>query len=440
MHHPRLRSIFTRTAAAARHASIAVTIVLVSAGHANAQEYLKLHEKAIVVDTHNDVLSTATMEGMDFETDLTGKTHSDLARFKKGGVDVQVFSIFCDDNYGVGTAFKFANREIDSLYAIAGRNPDKMQIVTNAAGLEKAVRHHRLAAMIGVEGGHMIEDNMDYLDSFYRRGVRYMTLTWNNSTPWATSAADESSKAFTVTPYGLTEHGKAIVRHMNQLGMLVDLSHVGEQTFWDAIHTVNKPVLVSHSSVYALCHVYRNLKDDQIRAIGANGGVIQVNFYSGFLDSNYAPRMIRFMARHKPEMDSMAAVKTPTYAVNEYLSKKYPQEADSLRAPLSLLMDHIDYIVRLIGPDHVGLGSDFDGIESPPQQLDDVTTYPLITRELLKRGYKPEDIMKILGGNFIRVLKANEVPEPPAPASTSVAPHPSLVSVTPHSLPPPITL
>ena len=428
MHHPRLRSIFARTATAVRFTSIAAAvtivtaIILVSPGNAGAQEYLKLHEKAIVVDTHNDVLSTATMEGMDIETDLTGKTHSDLARFKKGGVDVQVFSIFCDDNYGVGTAFKFANREIDSLYAIAGRNPDKMQIVTDVAGLEKAVKRHRLAAMIGVEGGHMIEDNMDYLDSFYRRGVRYMTLTWNNSTPWATSAADESSKAFTVTPYGLTEHGKAIVKHMNQLGMLVDLSHVGEQTFWDAIHTVNKPVLVSHSSVYALCHVYRNLKDDQIRAVGANGGVIQVNFYSGFLDSNYAPRMTRFMARHKPEMDSMAAAKAPNYAVNEYLSKKYPQEADSLRAPLSLLIDHIDYIVRLIGTDHVGLGSDFDGIESPPQQLNDVTTYPLITRELLKRGYKPEDIMKILGGNFIRVLKANEVPEPPASASTLVTP------------------
>jgi microsomal dipeptidase-like Zn-dependent dipeptidase len=264
------------------------------------------------------------MQGMDFETDLTGKTHSDLARFKKGGVDVQVFSVFCDDTYGVGTAFKFANREIDSLYAIAGRNPDKMQIVTDVAGLEKAVKHHRLAAMIGVEGGHMIEDNIDYLDSFYRRGVRYMTLTWNNSTPWATSATDETSKAFTVTPYGLTGHGKAIV------------------------------------------------------------------------------------------------AKAPTYAVNEFISKKYPQEADSLRAPLSLLIDHIDYIVKMIGPDHVGLGSDFDGIESPPQQLNDVTTYPLITRELLKRGYKPEDIVKILGGNFIRVLKANEVPEPPAAASASV--------------------
>jgi membrane dipeptidase len=374
---------------------------------AHTQSYQALHDKSIVADTHNDVLSTATMNGMDIELDLTGKTHSDLARFKKGGVDVQVFSIFCDDHYGVGTAFAFALREIDSLYAIARRNPDKMQIVADPAGLEQAVKHHKLAAMLGVEGGHMIEDRMEYLDSFYRLGVRYMTLTWNNSTPWATSAMEETAHAFTVTPYGLTEEGKAIVRRMNELGMMVDLSHVGERTFWDAIHTTTKPVICSHSSVYALCPVFRNLKDDQIRAVGANGGVIQVNFYSGFLDSNYAPRVNRFLQRHKPELDSLTAAKAPQYAINEFMSRKYPAESDSLRAPLSLLMDHIDYIVRLIGVDHVGLGSDFDGIESPPRQLDDVTKYPLITRELLKRGYKPADIEKILGGNFIRVFKAN---------------------------------
>jgi len=255
----------------------------------------------------------------------------------------------------------------------------------------------------------MIEDRMDYLDSFFVRGVRYMTLTWNNSTSWATSAMEETSRAWTVTPYGLTEKGKAIVRHMNELGMLVDLSHVGEKTFWDAIAVTNKPVICSHSSVYALCPVFRNLKDDQIRAIAKNGGVIQVNFYSGFLDSNYAPRVRRFMARHQGQVDSMNAVHAPGYAVNEFLSREYPAEADSLRAPLSLLIDHIDYVAKMAGVDHVGLGSDFDGIESPPKGMDDVTAYPVVTRELLKRGYKSAEIMKILGGNFIRVLKANEV-------------------------------
>jgi membrane dipeptidase len=375
------------------------------------QGYQKLHDKAILVDTHNDVLSSATLNGLDIGMDLTGKTHTDLGRLKKGGVDVQVFSIFCDDRYGTGSAFRQANREIDSLYAIAARCTDKMQIVGTSAQLEQAVKRHRLAAMLGVEGGHMIEDNRDYLDSFYKRGVRYMTLTWNNSTSWATSALDETTKAFTVTPYGLTERGKDIVRRMNQLGMLVDLSHVGEQTFWDAIHTTTKPVLVSHSSVYALCPVPRNLKDDQIKAVGQNGGVIMVNFYSGFLDSTYSRKINAFMGRHKPEIDSLTVAKAPGYAINEFLSKRYPQEADSLRAPLSLLIDHIAYIVQMIGVDHVGLGSDFDGIESPPKELDDVTTYPLITRELLKRGYSKAAIQKILGGNFIRVFKANAVEE-----------------------------
>lgn len=372
-----------------------------------AQSYQKIHKAAIVVDTHNDVLSTATIMGLNIEEDLTGKTHSDLVRFKKGGVDVEIFSIFCDDRYGRGSAFRFANREIDSLYAIAGRNGDKMQIVTDPAGLEQAVKHHKLAAMLGVEGGHMIEDEMDYLDSLFKRGVRYMTLTWNNSTSWATSARDETSRAFTVTPYGLTDRGRQIVHRMNELGMLVDLSHVGEKTFWDAINTTTRPVLVSHSSVYAICPVFRNLKDDQIRAIGKNGGVIQVNFYSGFLDSNYQKRMTAFIGRHKKELDSLTAAKAPDYAVNEFLSKKYPQESGELRPPLSLLIDHIDYIAKMIGADHVGLGSDFDGIESAPKELDGVQDYPVITRELLKRGYSKDDITKILGGNFIRVFKAN---------------------------------
>ncbi|HEY4208063.1 MAG TPA: dipeptidase [Puia sp.] len=383
------------------------SLLLLLPAFASAQPWHKLHEKAIVVDTHNDVLSGVVLHGMNIETDLTGKSHSDLARFRKGGIDVQVFSIFCDDRFGKGSAFKRANEEIDSLYAIAARNPDKMQIVTDPQGLEKAVKHHKLAAMMGVEGGHMIEDDMDNLDSLFKRGVRYMTLTWNNSTSWATSAHDESRHAWTVTPYGLTDKGKKIVQRMNELGMLVDLSHVGEKTFWDAINTTTKPVLVSHSSVYALCPVYRNLKDDQIRAIGKNGGVIQVNFYSGFLDSNYAKRERAFVHNHRRELDSLNALNLPSYAINEYFSHTYPQEANALRPPLSLLMDHIDYIVKLIGVDHVGLGSDFDGIESAPQELDDVSCYPVVTRELVKRGYSKGDIKKILGGNFIRVLKAN---------------------------------
>jgi membrane dipeptidase len=373
-----------------------------------AQSYQKIHDKAIVADTHNDVLSTITMKGLDFETDLTGKAHSDLARFKKGGVDIEMFSIFCDERFGKDTAFKYANIEIDSLYAIAGRNPDMMEMVATPSQLNHALKHKKLAAMMGVEGGHMIEDDLNKLDSFFKRGVRYMTLTWNNSTSWASSAKDESQGAVPNQKKGLNDFGERIVRRMNELGMMVDISHVGEQTFWDAIHTSTKPVIASHSSVYALCPVFRNLKDDQIKAVARNGGVIQVNFYSGFIDSNYAKRVAAFMKIHKTEYDSMATLKLPEYEINETISKRYPQEAQALRPPLSLLIDHIDYIVKLVGADYVGLGSDFDGIESAPQGLDGVQDFPKITEALVLRGYNEKDIQKILGGNFLRVFKANE--------------------------------
>jgi membrane dipeptidase len=371
-----------------------------------AQSWKKLHYSSIVVDTHNDILTQVLDKNVSFDNDLRGRTHSDIARWKQGGVDEEIFSIWCDGTYGKDKAFARASREIDSLEATASRNPDKMTIVTNPAELEKAVKEKELAAMIGVEGGHMIEDRLDYLDSLFHRGARYMTLTWNNSTSWATSAMDETLKKDSLTHKGLTDFGKQVVRRMNELGMLVDLSHVGEQTFWDAINTSTKPILVSHSCVYSLCPVFRNLKDDQIKAVGKNGGVIHLNFFSGFLDSNFQKRNDVFLQKHKLERDSLLKTSTDPFFADEYLFKKYADEVYSLRPPLSLLLDHLDYIVRLIGVDHVGLGSDFDGINSAPQQLDDVTTFPLITRELLKRGYSKKDIRKILGGNFIRLFKS----------------------------------
>lgn len=374
----------------------------------SAQSYKKVHKKAVLVDTHNDVLSTVTMKGMDMGADLTGKAHSDIARFKKGGVDVQMFSVFCDERYGNGTAFAFANREIDSLQAIINRNPNKLMAVNSPAELERAVKEKKLACMIGVEGGHMIEDRLDYLDSLYNRGTRYLTLTWNNSTSWASSAKDETENTVpNGGKKGLSEHGKKIVQRMNELGMMVDLSHVGEQTFWDVMAVTTKPVLVSHSSVYALCPSRRNLKDEQIKAVGKNGGVIHVNFYSGFIDSSYMRRVMAFHARHQAEKDSLVALKWPNYQVDEWLSDKYKSEADAIRPPLSLLIDHISYIVQLSGIDHVGLGSDFDGIESAPQQLDGVQDFPLITKALLERGYSKKDVRKILGGNFLRLFRQN---------------------------------
>lgn len=374
----------------------------------SCQSYKRLHRNATLVDTHNDVLSTATMRGLNIETDLAGQTHSDLARLRKGGVDVQVFSIFCDERFGKNTAFQFANSEIDSLYAIAARNSDKMTIVGTPAELQQALKEKKLACTMGVEGGHMIEDNLAYLDSFYKRGVRYLTLTWNNSTAWATSALDETTKKAALSRKGLSAFGRQVVQRMNTLGMLVDLSHVGEQTFWDAISTTTKPVVVSHSCAYALCPVFRNLKDEQIKAVARNGGVIHLNFYSGFLDSSFQQRLTDFNNRHKAEMDSVKALKWAGYEVEEYFLKKYPQEAGALRPPLSALLDHIDHIVRLAGVNHVGLGSDFDGISSAPKELQDVTDFPLITKGLLQRGYSKSDIRKILGENFLRIFSANQ--------------------------------
>jgi membrane dipeptidase len=283
-----------------------------------------------------------------------------------------------------------------------------MQIVYSYRQLMEAVKANRLACLSGVEGGHMMEDQLDYLDSFYKRGVRYMTLTWNNSTSWSTSAMDETQHTFIVTPYGLNDFGKQVVKKMNQLGMMVDVSHVGEKTFWDVISTSTKPIIASHSSVYAICPVFRNLKDDQIKAIAKNGGVIQVNFYSGFLDSTYLGKFNSFVNRHRSEYDSMERLKKSGLSTGNYFSKKYKNEFENMRAPFSLLLDHIDYIVKLVGVDYVGLGSDFDGIDSSPVGLDGVEDYPKITEGLVKRGYSKKDIKKILGGNFLRVFKAND--------------------------------
>jgi membrane dipeptidase len=374
--------------------------------------YQALHRNAIVIDTHNDALSSSSMKGLDLGSDLSGKTHSDITRFLQGGMDIQVFSIFCDERFGKDTAFKYANREIDSLYAVAGRNSHRAMIVKTVGDLQQAVRQKKLGCMMGVEGGHMIEDRMQYLDSFYKRGVRYMTLTWNNSTPWATSAMDETTKGDSLPRKGLTEFGKNLVRRMNALGMIVDISHVGEQTFWDAINTTTKPVIASHSCVYSLCPVFRNLKDDQIKAIGKNGGVIHLNFYSGFVDSSYTRRVRDFNSKHRAEVDSLRKLRWPNYEIEEWMAKQYPVEAANLRPPLSMLLDHLDYIVRLIGTDHVGLGSDFDGISSSPSPLDDVTSFPLITKALRDRGYSKKDVKKILGENFIRVFRANQAKQP----------------------------
>ncbi|MGC4036994.1 MAG: dipeptidase [Chitinophagaceae bacterium] len=389
-------------------------IVFFSMQSTQAQSYKKIHEQAIVVDTHNDILMKAVDRRISFDKNLTGKTHSDLARWKKGGLDVEIFSVYCDGD--AKNPFAYANKEMDSLDAVAARNPDKIVKAYSTNDILKIVKQHKIAAMFGVEGGHMIEDDLGKLDSLYKRGARYLTLTHNIAPSWATSAAEETASPNpskggaldSVKPKGLNEFGRRVVKRMNELGMLIDVSHNGEQTFWDVIQLTTKPIIASHSSVYNLTPHRRNLKDDQIKAIAKNGGVIQINFNPGFIDSTFDKKEIDFFKKHAAEKDSLTTAGMAEFDVMDYLYNKYAPEVNNIRPPLSNVIDHIEYIIKLVGVDYVGLGSDFDGINLTPAQLDDVTTYPLITKALVDRGYSKQDITKILGGNFLRVLKANE--------------------------------
>ena len=367
------------------------------------QSAVKIHKKAIVVDTHGDILSEQIKSGIDI-----GKRQEngnfDLIRARQGGLDVQVFSIWCDETGG----FAMANRQIDSLEALVKRHPGQISLVKTAGELKSAVKAQKLAAMIGVEGGHMIENRLDYLEALAKRGMTYMTLTWNNSTSWASSAADETFKKDSLNHLGLTDFGKQVVKRMNELGVMVDLSHVGETAFYDAIKTSSKPVIASHSSAYSFNSHQRNLKDEQIKAIAKTGGVVFVNFYSGFLDSTYFRKQQKFIAAHKAELAELTKTYQSRSEAQAAIDAKYISEINDMRPPLSLLIDHIDHIVKLVGADHVGLGADYDGAESYPKQMDDVSKYPFITESLLSRGYSEKDVIKILGANFIKVLKDNQ--------------------------------
>lgn len=383
-----------------------IIIILSFTQQVMAQSYKEIHNNAILIDTHNDILMKMVNDGLLMDSNLKGKTHSDLARWKEGGLDVQIFSVFCD-----GTKvnpFNYANLQMDSLDVVVKRNPDKIVKVANTKELLEAVNQNKIAAMFGVEGGHMIENDLEKLEVLYNRGAKYMTLTWNNSTDWATSAFDET---FTkdLNHIGLSDFGKQVIHKMNQLGMMVDVSHVGVQTFSDVINTTTKPIIASHSSVYALCKHQRNLNDEQIQAIAQNGGVIQVNFHPGFIDPSFEEKEKAFLEKHHAELDSLMKSGTDEWYSMDYLYKKYTNEATAMRPPLSMLIDHIDYIVKLVGTDYVGIGSDFDGINLTPRGLDDVSTYPLITKALVERGYSRQNINKILGKNLLRVLKANEL-------------------------------
>ena len=365
------------------------------------QDAQRIHAEALVIDTHNDVLYQSVMRGEDIGKRINSG-HTDLPRIREGGIDVQVFAVWCNEKYGKGTAFAYANKQIDGLMKVIRDYPQAIALATTSESLQETVSQGKIAAVIGIEGGHMIENRMDYLDSLFNRGARYLTLTWNNSVEWATSATDESRKSKTLKHKGLNDFGRQVIRRMNELGMMVDLSHVGRQTFFDVIEITNKPVLVSHSNAYALMAHPRNLHDDQIKAVAENGGVICLNFYSGFLDPMHYTKINQLYEKH------VAAKDTVQRSTDSKFGRLPAAAKEQLRPPLYLLLDHIDYMVQHAGIDHVGIGSDFDGISSSPKGLDDCSDFPTLTAGLLKRGYNEVDIRKILGENVLRVMAAQE--------------------------------
>ncbi|WP_293956210.1 MULTISPECIES: dipeptidase [unclassified Sphingobacterium] len=364
------------------------------------QDYKQLHRDLVVVDGHNDVIYESIFHGKDIGQRLkTGAT--DLPLLREGGVDVQVFAVWSDDAKWKTGAFKHANDQIDALEKMIAANTDKISLAKSSRDIDSILKTGKIAALIGVEGGNMIEESLDNLERLYARGAKYLTLTWNYNLSWASCAAMESDDMDSKDK-GLTEIGRTVIRKMNELGMMVDLSHSGEQTFYDVLAVSTKPILVSHSNAYELCPHFRNLKDAQLEALKSNGGVVGVNFYSGFLDPAYDVRLTNL---YRSKFGDHGTSKLSTWSMYENLPKELQRQAD---APLSKLLDHIDYLVKKVGIDHVAVGSDFDGIESSPQGLEDVSKFPLLTKALLERGYSHVDIAKIMGQNFLRILKENE--------------------------------
>ncbi len=383
-----------------------VVLAAWSAGMAGGIDYRQLHFSSIVVDTHNDA-AQRMVNGEDLSV-RTNSGQSDLPRFREGGVDVQVFSIWVPPEKRSPSYRVQADQMIDAVESLVKQNRDSVGLATSADDVERMVKEGKFVAMLGMEGGHPIGASLSALDHFYQRGVRYLTLTWNTSTEWATSARDEAGGH--LKRKGLSAFGKQVVRKMNDLGMMVDVSHVGPRTFWDVMKVTRKPVIASHSSAWTLCHHWRNLTDDQLRAVARNGGVVFINFAPWFIDSTFARKERMMMERNKARIDSFAATLhlrdafLREAAIGRFLRDQYLP----IRPPLERLIDQFDYVAKLIGVDHVGIGSDFDGITVTPLGMDDVSFMPAITRGLLKRGYSASDIRKILGENFLRVFRANE--------------------------------
>jgi membrane dipeptidase len=368
------------------------------------QRALQIHRRAIVIDTHNDVTTPMTNDDFDLSGTPPTPYRTNIERMKKGGLTAEFFSLYVKPWYVEhGGSARRTLDMIDSVYRAVERHPNDLMFATSVADIRRAKRTGKIAALMGIEGGHAIEDSLPTLREFYRLGVRYMTLTWNNTNNWADSNRGPKKHN------GLSDYGKEVVREMNRLGMLVDISHVSDETMSDALDVSTAPIIASHSSARALSNVSRNIPDDLLKRIAKNGGVVQVNFYSVFVDEKTVrPESDERDRRLKPQQD----------AINEKYKddpERRGEESDKLEAanplpplPISKLIDHIDHIVKVAGIDHVGIGADFDGANDMPEGAQDVSMLPNITYELLKRGYSERDIRKILGENLLRAMAEAE--------------------------------
>ncbi len=363
-------------------------------------DYRILHQNALVADLHNDALYSK-IEGTDIEHEQK-YGQFDLFKMRAGGVDVQFFAVWPNPrNYEIHGPYIQAVTMIDSFDAIIKRQSDIMALALSPQDIHDFISVGKTAACLGLEGGDALENDLKNIDYFYNRGVHYIGLTWNNSTIWASSARDESSR-YWKGKKGLGAFGRLVVERMNNLGMMIDLAHAGEQTFYDVIEHSTIPVIVSHSSVYAICPLCRNLKDDQIKALAKNSGVLFINFYPGYLVDGF-DKVYR-NARKQADVieDSLNTMDDhPPFNRAQFIY----QQIDSLYPGVNTVVDHIEYVINLVGEDYVGLGSDFCGMMIPPAGLENVSKLPNITRELVRRDYKESTIKKILGGNFMRVFK-----------------------------------
>jgi membrane dipeptidase len=365
-----------------------------------------VHKSAIVIDTHADTPQRFVDENWSFTDPLNGgMLNYDSA--KKGNLAAQFFSIWVDPSQYPHTAAHRTLSLIDGTLEQVRHHPDKLQLCLSSSDIIAAHAHGKFGVLMGIEGGHSIEDDLGLLRDYYRLGVRYMTLTWSNTNDWADSSGDIDDPAI---PHhnGLTPFGKQVVAEMNRLGMMVDISHVSDKTFWDVIATTRTPIIASHSSARALTNAPRNMTDEMLQAIAKNNGVVMVNFFPAFIDENWRLAWAAQAPERKKAQDALEAeYKAKGLPVPYTASDKVDREfaARIGRAPFNSLIDHFDHVIKLAGIDHVGIGTDFDGIPVPPEGIDSAADFPKITAALMARGYSAQDMHKLLGGNILRVFR-----------------------------------